>query len=95
MSTIEPFEQAKERLGKYLDDRDRAVDEMDGWHFGESVRIIEDAEQPDTVFAGDEGDLILEQVGAAEYGNVRTAAFFVQPGVMDPVEVTLDNIETV
>jgi hypothetical protein len=94
MSTIEPFEQAKERLAQYLDDRDRAVAEKDGWHFGEKVQIIEDAEQPDTVYEGDEGFLILETVGAPEFGNERVAAFIVQPGLVDPVEVDLGNVQS-
>ncbi|MGH2897173.1 MAG: hypothetical protein ACRDMZ_00750 [Solirubrobacteraceae bacterium] len=73
---------------------ERPVAECGGWHFGERVRVIDDDEESG-MFAGDEGWLVLETVGAAEHGNERVCFGVLADGFADPVEVQPDNIESV
>lgn len=70
----------------------RPVESYDGWSFGERVRAIEDDER-DGISAGDEGYLVLQEVGAVEYGNVRTDTAILIDGYDDPCSTDLDNIE--
>lgn len=73
---------------------DRPVAELHGWHYGERVRILEDDDEHG-IFAGDEGWLIFEEVGAVEYHNLRVSAGFVPDGQDSGDEVSLDNLESV
>lgn len=91
MNDFEKFDAEVQRLEEHLDDPANAVHELDGFQFGERVRVIEDDED-NGIFAGDEGDLILEEVGAVEYGSQRVMACIVQDG-MGPMEISTDNIE--
>jgi hypothetical protein len=90
---VTTFEEKKAELAEYLDEGDRAVEEHSGFKFGDRVRVIEDSDDPDSVYAGDEGLLIIEKVGAEQYANVRVGLFIVEPGVRDVVEVDPANIE--
>jgi hypothetical protein len=75
------------------EDAERAVPEYNGWQYGERVRIIEDDER-EGLFAGDEGFIVIGEVGAPEYGNVRTAIHIIPDGMDGPCEVAYDNIES-
>lgn len=68
----------------------------DTFKHGERVRIISDAQEDDGIFEGTEGKLHICEVGAPEYGNVRTVVLFHEDGMTDPGdEVHLDNIEEI
>lgn len=93
MKPRETFEEAISRVEAILGEQiNRPVAEHDGWHFGERVRIIDDDDDKG-VFAGDEGHVVIEKVGAPEYGNVRTCVAVLVDGTDAPTEVGLDNIE--
>lgn len=87
------FAQAKEELKDKLDDPDRAVKKYDDFTFGERVRLLEDNEE-EGVFAGEEGRVIIEQLGSEEHGSLRTAVFLVAEGFVDPVEITGLEVES-
>lgn len=92
MAEHESFEAAQNRIAEILGERiNRPVEEMDGWHFGERVRLVEDT---DMGGAGEEGWLILEVVGSAQYRNERTVAGILLDGTDVPDEVSLDLIES-
>ena len=90
--TDEEFEAKKAELREHLDDPERAVKEVDGFTFGERVRVLEDDEE-EGVFEGDEGVVLIEKVGAAKYGNERAAVFLKCDG-RDPVEITMLEVES-
>jgi hypothetical protein len=73
---------------------DRPVAELNGWHYGERVRVIED-DDPNGVYADDEGYLVLEEVGSVELGNLRIAAGIVPDGQDCENDISLDNLEAV
>lgn len=82
-----------ERAEAALDDRDRKVDELYGFVFGERVRMIRDYDEDAGPFIGDEGVLVLETVGAPEYRNERDDMFLLVDGTSEPVEIAPDVIE--
>jgi hypothetical protein len=87
------FEEAKAKAEAIIgDELDRPIEELDGWHFGERVSVIED-DEPRGVFAGDEGVLLISEVGAPEYRNVRNAFHILIDGTDCPMEVDPLNIE--
>jgi hypothetical protein len=57
------------------EDGSRVVtDEVNGFKSGQTVRVIEDADEAGPfagTYADDEGELQIEVVGAPEYGNER------------------------
>lgn len=73
---------------------DRPVAELHGWHYGERVRAIED-DDDNGIFAGDEGYLIIEEVGSPQHNNVRISTGFIADGYDSDNEVSLNNIEAV
>lgn len=81
------------KLDAELDDPERKVEEYEGIYFGQKARVLEDDEE-NGVFEGDEGRIIIEKLGAAEYGNLRTAMFIIIDG-MGPVEVEPENLELI
>lgn len=82
-------------LDALLDDPERKVETHEGWTYGERVRVVQDDEN-EGLFEGTEGNLLIEKLGAAEYGNVRVGVFFVEDGMDGPVEVRdYDYIEGV
>lgn len=89
------FEEELGRINGLLGDEvSRPVKDAHGWSFGERVRVIEDDENAG-VFENDEGWIVLESVGAAEYGNVRTAFMILLDGSDCPIEIPFDIIEGV
>lgn len=86
------FEEKKAELAKHIDVPERAMPEHAGFSFGDRVRVLEDDEDRG-LFEGAEGVLIIEQVGAPEYNNVRTALYFVEDGMESGNEVHADDIE--
>jgi hypothetical protein len=74
---------------------DRAVESYGGFGYGEHVRIVEDDENSGA-YAGETGYLVFNEVGAAKYGNVRTAVSVALEGGYDsPLEVDLANVEPI
>lgn len=71
-------------LDELLDDPERKVEELDGYHFGDRIELINDIEFS---YAGAQGRLLLETVGAEQYGNLRKQMFFVEDGMDMPMEV--------
>jgi hypothetical protein len=93
--TIEELiEQVREATGAEPDAPDRAVREHEGFTYGDRVRVLDDVEE-EGVFADDEGVLVIERVGAAEYQNERVMLGLIPDGMDGAVEVTSDNIEQV
>jgi hypothetical protein len=90
----ETFEQAVERLRGLGFEFDRPVAELDGWQFGEAVRILEDDED-NGIFEGAEGWIGFERVGSAEYHTERVQPVFYEQHYDSGNEVSLDNIEAV
>lgn len=86
------FEEEVARVRKMGIEVDRPVKEHDGWQFGERVRVIED-DEPHGMYASDEGILVIEEVGSAEHGNVRTAVCILIDDTDCPMEADLFNIE--
>lgn len=84
--TDEEFDQKKTELAEYLDERDRAVKEHDGFVFGERIRVLEDDEDQG-LYADDEGVLIIEKVGHPGGHNERTAVYLIVDGTDSPVEI--------
>lgn len=82
--------EVKEKTGY---EPDRPVDNAYDLNFGERVRVIEDDED-NGVYSGDEGYVILETVGSAEYHNERTWLGLLIDGYDSPVDVEPDNIES-
>lgn len=92
MSRYESFEDAVARMDKLLSDpAERPVAELDGWHYGERIRLLEDT---DMASEGEEGWLVFMEVGAAEYANVRIAAYVLTDGTDSPDEIDLSVIES-
>lgn len=83
-----------EELEALLDELDRKVEEYDGLRFGDRGRIVEDNENL-MIYEGEEGYVILETVGAPEYGNVHTGVYFLVDGSDSPMQVTSDLIEVI
>jgi hypothetical protein len=66
-----------------------------GYAPGEHVRVIDDATGDASIWVGEEGTVWFEQVGAAEYNNLRIS-MMVQPDGNDrddSFEVTAEDIE--
>lgn len=77
------------------DAAERAVAEHNAWHFGERVRIVEDDEGRG-LYAGEEGYLLIHEVGAPEHNNVRVSMSILMDGYDSPGgEVTPDDFEAV
>lgn len=72
---------------------ERPVEKHEGWSFGERVRAIEDDER-DGVFAGDEGYLVLQEVGSTEYDSVRVDVAILLDGTDSPISTDVYNIES-
>jgi hypothetical protein len=77
------------------------TDEVNGWKTGQKIRVIDDADESGPyagTYAGDEGELRIEVVGAPEYGNerlsygIKTEHF---DEFTDFTDVDPDNIELV
>lgn len=83
----------QQETGFVDDDADRAVAEHEGWQYGERVRIVEDDERHG-LFMGDEGIVIISEVGAPEFGNVRTMLGVLIDDTDCPMEVSPFNIES-
>ena len=79
-------------LDDLLDEPDRKVEELDGYKFGERVRLTEDIEFS---HEGAEGRLLLETVGGEEYGNLHDAMHFVEDGMDLPMEVEPHQIRRI
>jgi hypothetical protein len=92
--TDEEFAAKKVELAKYLDDPECAVKEYEGFTFGERVRVLE-GDDDEGVYEGDEGTVIIETLGSAELGSARTAVFLVVDGLIDPVEITRLEVESI
>lgn len=89
----ERIEQIKRATGVTDDEMfERPVLEHDGYSFGERIRIVADDEQRG-LYGGDMGYLILGEVGAPQYGNVRTAMHILIDEYDSLEEVTPDDIE--
>lgn len=73
---------------------DRPVKECEGWTIGERVRVLEDDEN-EGLYSGDEGVIIPEEVGAIEYGNLRTRLYMVIDGQDAMLAIDGFNIEAV
>lgn len=89
----ETFEQAVARVSGFME-VGHPIKELDGWKFGERVRVLED-DGDEGIFAGDEGVLVLEIVGSEEFHNERICASFITDGCDGGGEVDLGNIEAV
>lgn len=89
MSFQDELQKVEEILGEKVE---RPVERYEGYSFGERVRVVEDDDR-DGLFAGDEGYLVLQEVGAAEYGNVRTDVGILMDGYDSPQSTDIDNIE--
>lgn len=80
------------------DDGARIVAEYEGFKTGQTIRVLDDAEE-DGPFAGtyadDEGELQIEVVGAAKYGNERISFGIKTEHHDEFVEVDPANIEVV
>lgn len=72
---------------------ERAVLEHDGWRFGERVRVVEDDED-EGVCSGDVGFVLLNEVGAAQYRNVRVSVSILPDGMDAASEVDPSNLES-
>jgi hypothetical protein len=70
---------------------DRAVLERSGWRFGERVRMLDDQ---DPFQAGEEGHVVIQEVGSAEFNNRRVAVFFMVEGTDAWDEVDPSNLES-
>jgi hypothetical protein len=92
MSLAETIKKIEQETGYVEDEPARAVEEHEGWHYGERVRIVED-DDDEGLFADDTGYLILSEVGARKYGNLHTKPYFLPDGMDTPLPVSLDNIE--
>lgn len=90
MAFRDELQKIEEILGEKIPE---AVEQYDGWSFGERVRAIEDDDR-EGLYSGDEGYLVLQRVGAAQYGNVRTDVAIVVDGQDVPLSTDLDNIES-
>lgn len=89
-----PFEDELQKVEELIGQKiERPVERYDGWSFGERVRVIEDDER-DGLCAGDEGYLVLQEVGGAQYGNVRTDVGVLMDGYDTPLSTDLDNLES-
>jgi hypothetical protein len=87
------FEEAKAHVEAIIGDEfDRPIEELDGWKFGERVRVLDDDER-NGVYEGDEGVLLISEVGAPEYGNVRKAFHILIDDQDCPMEIDPFNIE--
>lgn len=84
----------KERTGFDEEEPARAVLEHEGFTWGDRVRVIEDDED-NGLFEGDEGFVIIGNVGSAEYRNERVMLAFLGDGFTDPNQCTADQIEAV
>lgn len=89
MAFEDELKKVEEILGEKIES---PVERFDGWSFGERVRAVEDDDR-EGVCAGDEGYLVLQRVGSAEYGNVRTDTSILIDGQDSPLSTDLDNIE--
>jgi hypothetical protein len=74
-------------------DAERAVASHEGWNYGERVRIVEDDER-EHLYAGEEGYVIISEVGAPEYGNVRISLCILLDDTDCPMPVSPFNIES-
>lgn len=72
----------------------RPVAELDGWHYGERVRVLEDDDDAG-IGSGEEGWLVLMMVGAAKYQNEHVSVGIVVDGSDSALDVSLDNLEGV
>ena len=87
------FQQEVDRVEEILGDAiDRPVEEHEGWHFGERVRVIED-DEVHGFYEGDEGVLVISRVGSAEYRNERVAVSILIDGTDSPMEIDTMAIE--
>jgi hypothetical protein len=89
----ESFVMAQERVKELQSGEpvERPVEEYKGWHFGELVRVLED--HPGGPNVGDEGTLVLQEVGSPEYGNVRIDVSILLDGWDCPMDVNIAAIE--
>lgn len=76
-----------------FDDLDEAVEEHEGWHYGERVRVVDDVDEETGPWAGDEGYVVINKLGAARYGNERVAIHFLADGTDAPEEVSTFYLE--
>jgi hypothetical protein len=72
---------------------DRPVEEHGGFHFGEFVRTIDDANDG-SYEAGEEGTLVLQLVGRADLSNERVDCGVIFEGNDCPTDVDLMDIES-
>jgi hypothetical protein len=73
-------------------------DEVDGFKSGQKVRVLHDADESGPfagTYAGDEGELRIEVVGAPEYGNERLSFGIKTEHFDEFTDVDPDNIEVV
>jgi hypothetical protein len=89
MAFRDELQKIEELIGEKIP---QPVESYDGWSFGERVRVIEDDDR-EGLCAGDEGYLVLQTVGAAQYGNVRTDVGVLMDGYDSPLSTDLDNLE--
>lgn len=86
------MEKIRKATGYVEDEPSRAVEEHEGWHYGERVRIMED-DDAEGLYEGDAGYLIFSEVGARAHGNLHIKPYFLMDGYDSPSPVSLDNIE--
>jgi hypothetical protein len=75
-------------------EEEEAVEEFEGFTYGDRVRVIEDAEN-EGIFSGDVGYVLPCKVGAVEYGTNRVMLAFLPDGMDSPSEVRPDQVEAV
>lgn len=73
---------------------EKCVASMEDFTFGDRVHVLEDDED-NGISEGEEGILLFFRVGAAQYGNVHTAAYILLDGTDTPTPVDLGNVEAV
>lgn len=93
--TPESLEDAVRRVlmaTSFEPDRPRAV--LGEWRYGDRVRAIEDDDE-EQFWSGDEGYIVIEEVGAPEHNNVRTVCYFLVDNTDCPVNFHPDAVEDV
>lgn len=70
----------------------RPVKEYRGWYFGERATVSQ-ADEDRGHYAGDEGVVVIEEVGAPEHGNVRIDFSFIADGNDSGNEIDPNDLE--
>lgn len=75
-----------------MEDGERIVNEYEGWINGEEVIYV--GPSTEEISEGEEGTIEINEVGGAEYGNLRTAIFFKPEGANEALtEVSPMHLE--